>query len=183
MKRITLITCLAAIMPLATAASAFAADGTIYGKAVLAPYALTITGGGTTPDLARPVTLIALPLVSVSGRAVTMLGSTTQTLVFSEVDIANHTVQAVSSSSLTPGRAGAGRTSLSSRARGQPRAAGGGENRRRAEYYQEARALPRVGGACGSERPLRVGVILRRRQAAWQSRPDRAAGRAGCHDE
>ena len=50
MKRTALILCLAAIMLLALAVPAFAdTSGTVYGKAVLAPYAITITGGGTDP--------------------------------------------------------------------------------------------------------------------------------------
>jgi len=50
MKRTALVICLAAIMLLALAAPAFAdTSGTVYGKAVLAPYAITITGGGTDP--------------------------------------------------------------------------------------------------------------------------------------
>jgi hypothetical protein len=55
MKRTTLIICLAAIMLLALAVPAFAGNpdgssGSVYGKAVLAPYAITISGGGTDPD-------------------------------------------------------------------------------------------------------------------------------------
>jgi hypothetical protein len=58
MKRTALIIGLAAIMLLATAATALAGpdgtSGTVYGKAVLAPYAITITGGGT--DAGSPLT-------------------------------------------------------------------------------------------------------------------------------
>jgi hypothetical protein len=52
MKRTTLVICLAAIMLLALAVPAFAdgTSGTVYGKAVLAPYAITISGGGTDPS-------------------------------------------------------------------------------------------------------------------------------------
>jgi hypothetical protein len=52
MKRTALVICLAAIMLLALAAPAFATDassGTVYGKAVLAPYAIVVSGGGTDP--------------------------------------------------------------------------------------------------------------------------------------
>ena len=53
MKRTTVAACLAAVMLLAMAVPAFATpDGssaTVYGKAVLAPYAVVITGGGTDP--------------------------------------------------------------------------------------------------------------------------------------
>jgi hypothetical protein len=53
MKRTPIILCLAAIMLLALAVPAFAApdgsSGTVYGKAILAPYAITISGGGTDP--------------------------------------------------------------------------------------------------------------------------------------
>ena len=56
MKRTTIIICLAAIMLLALAVPAFADgnSGTVYGKAVLAPYAITISGGGT--DSGSPLT-------------------------------------------------------------------------------------------------------------------------------
>ena len=53
MKRTALAVCLAAILLLALAVPAFAgsdgSSGTVYGKAVLAPYAITISGGGTDP--------------------------------------------------------------------------------------------------------------------------------------
>ena len=52
MKRTTLIICLAAVMLLALAVPAFAGNGSsgsVYGTAILAPYAITITGGGTDP--------------------------------------------------------------------------------------------------------------------------------------
>ena len=51
MKRIALVICLAAILLLALAVPAFAdgSSGTVYGKAVLAPYAIVISGGGTDP--------------------------------------------------------------------------------------------------------------------------------------
>jgi hypothetical protein len=57
MKRTTLTICLAAIMLLALAVPAFATDassGTVYGKAVLAPYAIVVSGGGT--DSGIPLT-------------------------------------------------------------------------------------------------------------------------------
>ena len=51
MKRTALVICLAAIMLLALAVPAFAdgSSGTVYGKAVLAPYAIVVSGGGTEP--------------------------------------------------------------------------------------------------------------------------------------
>jgi hypothetical protein len=53
MKRTALIVCLAAVLLLVMAVPAFAgqdgSSGTVYGKAVLAPYAITISGGGTDP--------------------------------------------------------------------------------------------------------------------------------------
>jgi len=56
MKRTALVICLAAIMLLALAVPAFADgnSGTVYGKAVLAPYAIVISGGGT--DSNNPLT-------------------------------------------------------------------------------------------------------------------------------
>lgn len=60
-----------------------------------------ITGGSASPNLSQPAVLIALPLLNVSGRAVATIGSTTQTLVFNEADITNHTVKTVSSGDLT----------------------------------------------------------------------------------
>ena len=56
MKRTALIICLAAIMLLALAVPAFAdgSSGSLYGKAVLAPYAIVVTGGGT--DSYNPLT-------------------------------------------------------------------------------------------------------------------------------
>lgn len=60
-----------------------------------------ITGGSAGPDLSQPASLIALPLVNVSGRAHATLGTASQTLVFSDADIANHTVRTVASGNLT----------------------------------------------------------------------------------
>lgn len=60
-----------------------------------------VTGGSASPNLSQPAVLIALPLLNVSGRAVATIGSTTQTLVFNEADITNHTVKTVSSGDLT----------------------------------------------------------------------------------
>jgi len=56
MKRTALVICLAAIMLLALAVPAFADgnSGTVYGKAVLAPYAIVVSGGGT--DSNNPLT-------------------------------------------------------------------------------------------------------------------------------
>nr|WP_281375181.1 TadG family pilus assembly protein [Methylobacterium fujisawaense] len=60
-----------------------------------------INGGSTGPDLSQPAPLIALPLITVSGRALVTLGTGAQTLTFSEADIANHTVRSVASGNLT----------------------------------------------------------------------------------
>lgn len=60
-----------------------------------------INGGNTGPDLSQPAPLIALPLITVSGRALVTLGTGAQTLTFSEADIANHTVRSVASGNLT----------------------------------------------------------------------------------
>jgi hypothetical protein len=58
MKRTVLITCLAAVLLLAMAAPAFAqpdgTSGTVYGKAILAPCAIVISGGGV--DEGEPLT-------------------------------------------------------------------------------------------------------------------------------
>jgi hypothetical protein len=56
MKRTTIIICLAAVMLLALAVPAFAdgSSGTVYGKAVLAPYSIVVSGGGT--DSNNPLT-------------------------------------------------------------------------------------------------------------------------------
>jgi uncharacterized membrane protein len=58
-----------------------------------------INNGSTSPDLSQPAAMI--PLVGISGRALATIGTTTQTLVFSDADIANHTVRTVASSNLT----------------------------------------------------------------------------------
>ncbi|MGU3659005.1 MULTISPECIES: TadG family pilus assembly protein [unclassified Methylobacterium] len=60
-----------------------------------------INGGSTGPDLSQPAPLIALPLITVSGRALVTLGTGAQTLTFSDADIANHTVRSVASGNLT----------------------------------------------------------------------------------
>ncbi|XYD09970.1 TadG family pilus assembly protein [Methylobacterium sp. NMS12] len=62
-----------------------------------------ITGGSASPDLSQPAPLITLPLlgITVSGRALATLGTASQTLVFSDADIANHTVRTVASGNLT----------------------------------------------------------------------------------
>lgn len=60
-----------------------------------------INGSSTGPDLSQPAPLIALPLITVSGRALVTLGTSAQTLTFSEADIANHTVRSVASGNLT----------------------------------------------------------------------------------
>ncbi|MGT2485000.1 hypothetical protein ACU4GA_00820 [Methylobacterium oryzae CBMB20] len=60
-----------------------------------------IAGGSASPDLSQPASLIALPLVTVSGRAFATLGTGSQTLVFSDADITNHTVRTVASGSLS----------------------------------------------------------------------------------
>jgi uncharacterized membrane protein len=74
------------------------------GLATLAVAAVSrsaITGNAAPPILSQPATLIALPLVNVSGRALATIGSKSQTLVFSDADIANHTVRTVTSGDLT----------------------------------------------------------------------------------
>jgi uncharacterized membrane protein len=74
------------------------------GLATLAVAAIprsAINGSSPSPDLSQPASLIALPLVTVSGRAQMAVGTTSQTLVFSDADITNHTVRTVSSSALT----------------------------------------------------------------------------------
>ncbi|MGU3543065.1 TadG family pilus assembly protein [Methylobacterium sp. A52T] len=62
-----------------------------------------INGGSASPDLSQPAPLITLPLlgITVSGRALATLGTGSQTLVFSDADIANHTVRTVASGNLT----------------------------------------------------------------------------------
>lgn len=55
---------------------------------------------GSSPGLSQPATLIALPLLTVLGRAQVSVGTTAQTLTFSDADIANHTVRSVASSGL-----------------------------------------------------------------------------------
>jgi hypothetical protein len=51
MKRTALVICLVAMMLLALAVPAFAdTSGSVYGKAVLAPYAIVISGPGTDPS-------------------------------------------------------------------------------------------------------------------------------------
>lgn len=65
--------------------------------AIAAVSRASIQGGSTSPDLSQPAVLIGLPLVNVSGRTVTNIGAGTQTLTFTDADIANHTVRTVSS--------------------------------------------------------------------------------------
>lgn len=65
--------------------------------AIAAVSRASIQGGSTGPDLSQPAVLIGLPLVNVSGRTVTNIGAGTQTLTFTDADIANHTVRTVSS--------------------------------------------------------------------------------------
>ncbi|SDO07319.1 Uncharacterized membrane protein [Methylobacterium phyllostachyos] len=74
------------------------------GLATLAVAAIpraAINSGTAAPDLSQPAALIALPLVTVSGRAQATVGSGAQTLVFSDADIANRTVKTVTSTALT----------------------------------------------------------------------------------
>lgn len=68
--------------------------------AVAAVNRASINGGTTSPDLSQPAVLIALPLVNIGGRTVTNIGTNTQTLTFTEADIANHTVRTVSSTNV-----------------------------------------------------------------------------------
>ena len=55
---------------------------------------------GSSPGLSQPATLIALPLLTVLGRAQVNVGTTTQTLTFSDADITNHTVRSVAAGGL-----------------------------------------------------------------------------------
>jgi hypothetical protein len=55
MKRVVFVTCLAAILLLSLTASAFAdTSGTVYGKAILAPYSIVVSGAGV--DAYEPLT-------------------------------------------------------------------------------------------------------------------------------
>jgi uncharacterized membrane protein len=60
-----------------------------------------VAGGATAPGLSQPAPLIALPLVTVSGRALATIGSRTQTLVFNGADITDHTARTGPSGDLT----------------------------------------------------------------------------------
>jgi len=60
-----------------------------------------INGGSASPDLSQPAPLVTVLGITVSGRALTTLGTGSQTLVFSDADIANHTVRTVASGNLT----------------------------------------------------------------------------------
>ncbi|MCJ2057903.1 pilus assembly protein TadG-related protein [Methylobacterium sp. J-048] len=68
--------------------------------AVAAVNRAAINGGTTSPDLSQPAVLIGLPLVNISGRTVTTIGTNTQTLTFTDADIVNHTVKTVSSNNV-----------------------------------------------------------------------------------
>ncbi|MCJ2094824.1 pilus assembly protein TadG-related protein [Methylobacterium sp. J-072] len=68
--------------------------------AIAAVNRASINGGTTSPDLSQPAVLIALPLVNIGGRTVTNIGTNTQTLTFTDADIANHTVRTVSSANV-----------------------------------------------------------------------------------
>lgn len=68
--------------------------------AIAAVNRASINGGTTSPDLSQPAVLIALPLANIGGRTVTNIGSNTQTLTFTDADIANHTVRTVSSTNV-----------------------------------------------------------------------------------
>lgn len=70
--------------------------------AIAAVLRASIGAGAASPDLSQPARLIDLPpLLVVPARAVATIGSATQTLTFSDADIASHTVRTVSSSGLT----------------------------------------------------------------------------------
>lgn len=60
-----------------------------------------INGGSASPDLSQPAPLVTVLGITVSGRALATLGTGSQTLVFSDADIANHTVRTVASGNLT----------------------------------------------------------------------------------
>jgi len=68
--------------------------------AIAAVNRASINGGTTSPDLSQQAVLIALPLANIGGRTVTNIGSNTQTLTFTDADIANHTVRTVSSTNV-----------------------------------------------------------------------------------
>lgn len=57
----------------------------------------TITGGDAGPDLSQPAAILSLPLIQVSGRALTTIASGSQSLTFQNADITAHTVQSISS--------------------------------------------------------------------------------------
>ncbi|GJD34285.1 TadG family pilus assembly protein [Methylobacterium aerolatum] len=61
-----------------------------------------INGGDVGPDLSQPALMIAAPLnlVTVSGRALATIGSTSQSLTFSDADITAHTVKSISSGAI-----------------------------------------------------------------------------------
>lgn len=56
-----------------------------------------ITTADTGPDLSQPATLLALPLVRVTGRAQMTLGTGTQSLTFTDADITAKTLRSISS--------------------------------------------------------------------------------------
>lgn len=60
-----------------------------------------INGGSASPDLSQLAPLVTVLGITVSGRALATLGTGSQTLVFSDADIANHTVRTVASGNLT----------------------------------------------------------------------------------
>lgn len=60
-----------------------------------------INGGSASADLSQPAPLVTVLGITVSGRALATLGTGSQTLVFSDADIANHTVRTVASGNLT----------------------------------------------------------------------------------
>ena len=81
--------------------------------AIAAVNRASINGGTTSPDLSQPAVLIGLPLINIGGRTVTNIGATTQTLTFTEADIANNTVRTVSSGNIAQSLTGSLLSNLS----------------------------------------------------------------------
>ncbi|MFC6792017.1 TadG family pilus assembly protein [Methylobacterium komagatae] len=59
-----------------------------------------INTGDLGPDLSQPATLLALPLIRVTGRSQLVLGTNTQSLTFNEADIAAFRVRSIASGAI-----------------------------------------------------------------------------------
>ncbi|WP_426219752.1 TadG family pilus assembly protein [Methylobacterium sp. NFXW15] len=59
-----------------------------------------INTGDLGPDLSKPATLLALPLLQVTGRSQLVLGTNTQSLTFNEADIAAFRVRSIASGAI-----------------------------------------------------------------------------------